>query len=428
MMNQINRREFLGMAAAGTAGIVLGDLMGLANNGMASSNKEAVKSVDALNGDPSSIIDFYGANQSGIVTPVQKFVSLAAFDVTTERTTDLQQLLRDWSKMSADMMAAKPWDGSQKDTQFPPEDTGEQAGLQPASLTITIGFGASLFEKDGKDRFGLASLKPKSFTAMPKFHGDLIREMNAHGDIVVQACADDPIICFHVIRNLAKASRGSAHLRWQQAGQWGMKPEGTQRNLFGFKDGTNNPDINNTEFMNQNVWMDSTGEEPAWLKGGTYMVVRRVNMRIETWDQVSYKEQETIIGRQKPSGAPLDGKLEFDQPNYSADPAGKVTAVDSHVRLSNPRTGEASERERILRRGFNFMDGLDSVGRVDAGLLFICFNRSIQKQFEAIQKRLTNPRMPDKMLEYTQTTGGGYYVVPPGAKNANSYIGEGLFA
>lgn len=427
MSNKINRRAFLGMAAAGTAGIVLGDLMGLANNGRASSKEEALKSVDAPVADPSGIIDFYGANQSGIVTPSQKFVSLAAFDVTTESVKDLQQLLRDWSKMSAEMMAVKPWDGSQKDTQFPPEDTGEQVGLQPASLTITIGFGASLFEKDGKDRFGLALRKPKDFTIMPKFHGDLIQEMTTHGDIVVQACADDPMICFHVIRNLAKASRGSAHLRWQQAGQWGMKPGGTQRNLFGFKDGTNNPDIKNVEFMNQNVWMDGTADEPAWLKGGTFMVVRRVHMRIETWDQVSYKEQETIIGRQKPSGAPLDGKLEFDQPNFSADPSGTLTAVDSHVRLSNPRTGEASERERILRRGFNFMNGLDSVGRVDAGLLFICFNRSIQKQFEPIQRRLTNPKMPDKMLSYTQTIGGGYYLVPPGAKSASSYIGEGLF-
>lgn len=429
MSKKINRRAFLGMAAAGTAGIVLGDLMGLANNGRASSNEEAFKSVDAPAVDPSAIIEFYGANQSGIVTPSQKFVSLAAFDVTTESVKELQQLLRDWSKLSAEMMAAKPWDGSQKDTQFPPEDTGEQVGLQPASLTITIGFGAGLFEKNGKDRFGLALHKPQGLTTMPKFHGDLIEEMATHGDIVVQACADDPMICFHVIRNLAIASRGSAHLRWQQAGQWGMKPEGTQRNLFGFKDGTNNPDMNNIKFMNQNVWMDgSTADEPAWLKGGTYMVVRRIHMRIETWDQVSYKEQETIIGRQKPSGAPLDGKREFDQPNFSVDPLGKVTAVDSHVRLSNPRTGEASERERILRRGFNFMNGLDPVGRVDAGLLFICFNRNIHKQFEPIQRRLTNPKMPDKLLAYTQTTGGGYYVVPPGAKNASSYVGDGLFA
>jgi deferrochelatase/peroxidase EfeB len=426
MGNKINRRAFLGMAAAGTAGLVLGDLMGLGNKGGASSKpSETVLPVDAAQ---TNRIEFYGANQAGIITPSQKFISMAAFDVTADHVKDLQRLLREWSALSAQMMAAKPWDGSQQEVQFPPEDTGEQVGLQPANLTITIGFGAGLFEKEGKDRFGLASRKPEGLTTMPKFHGDLLQEMTTHGDIIIQACADDPIVCFHAIRNLAKASRGSAHLRWQQAGQWGMKPEGTPRNLFGFKDGTNNPNTNDTDIMNRNVWMDGSKDELAWLKGGTYMVVRRVQMRIETWDQVSYKEQEGIMGRQKPTGAPMDGKNEFDQPDFRKDPEGKVTALDSHVRLSNPRNGEASERERILRRGFNFMNGLDTVGRVDAGLLFICFNRSIQNQFEPIQRRLTDRKMPDQLLAYTQTTGGGYYVIPPGAKSSNSYIGEGLFA
>jgi deferrochelatase/peroxidase EfeB len=353
---------------------------------------------------------------------------MAAYDITADRAKDVKQLLQDWSAMSAQMMAAKPWDGSQKDMNFPPEDTGEQVGLQPARLTITIGFGASLFERDGNDRFGLASRKPTSLTMMPKFHGDLLQEMYTHGDIVVQACADDPIVCFHAIRNLAKASRGAAHLRWQQTGQWGMKPEGTQRNLFGFKDGTNNPNITDPEFLRRNIWMDGSAEEPLWLKGGTYMVVRRVQMRIETWDQQSFAAQEGIIGRHKASGAPLDGQMEFDQPDFSKDPQGTITPLDSHIRLSNPRQGDASERERILRRGFNFMNGLDAVGRFDAGLLFICFNRSIQTQFEPIQRRLTDPKKPDQLLAYTQTTGGGYYVVPPGAAGPNSYIGEGLFA
>jgi deferrochelatase/peroxidase EfeB len=426
MSKRFNRRAFLGMAAAGTAGLVLGDLMGLGIKGEAKPTEasEPVKPAAA----EANRIDFYGANQAGITTPSQKFISMAAFDVTTDHVKDLQRLLRDWSALSAKMMAASPWDGSQHEVQFPPEDTGEQVGLQLAKLTITIGFGAGLFEKDGKDRFGLASRKPQGLSVMPKFHGDLLQEMTTHGDIIVQACADDPIVCFHAIRNLAKASRGAAHLRWQQAGQWGMKPEGTPRNLFGFKDGTSNPDIHNSDIMNRNVWMDGSKEEPAWLKGGTYMVVRRIQMRIETWDQVSYKQQEAIIGRQKPSGAPMDGKNEFDLPDFQKDAEGKVTALDSHVRLSNPRNGEASERERIHRRGFNFMNGLDSVGRMDAGLLFICFNRNIQKQFEPIQRRLTDRKMPDQLLAYTQTTGGGYYVIPPGAKNANSYIGEGMFA
>jgi deferrochelatase/peroxidase EfeB len=427
MSDKINRRAFLGMAAVGTAGLVLGDIIGLKNNDPLNKSKETFETTGKAASDTSTIEAFYGANQSGILTSAQKFVCMAAFDVTADQAKDVKQLLQHWSVMIAQMMAAKPWDGSQQDEQFPPEDTGEQVGLQPARLTITLGFGAGLFTKDGVDRFGLASRQPQSLTIMPKFHGDLIQDMYTHGDLIVQACGDDPMQCFHAIRNLAKAARGAAHLRWQQAGQWGMKPEGTQRNLFGFKDGTNNPQLNDDAFMKRNIWIEGSANEPAWLKGGTYMVVRRVQMRIETWDQVTYAQQEGIIGRNKPTGAPLDGKKEFDQPDYNKDLDGKVTPLDSHVRLSNPRTGDASERERILRRGFNFMNGLDPVGRVDAGLLFICFNRNIQNQFEMIQRRLTDPKKPDQMLAYTQTTGGGYYVIPPGVTNANSYIGEGLF-
>ncbi|MNQ98106.1 Deferrochelatase/peroxidase EfeB precursor [compost metagenome] len=178
--------------------------------------------------------------------------------------------------------------------------------------------------------------------------------------------------------------------------------------------------------MKNNVWVDA-GDGTPWLAGGTYMVVRRIHMRIETWDQQTYSDQEEIIGRQKVSGAPMDGKNEFDTPQFAADAEGKVTPLDSHIRLSNPRTGENSERERILRRGYNFMENLDSVGRINAGLLFVCFNRNLQTQFESIQKRLTNPKMPDQMLAYTDTTGGGYFAVLPGVPSKGGYLGQSLF-
>lgn len=165
--------------------------------------------------------------------------------------------------------------------------------------------------------------------------------------------------------------------------------------------------------MDRNVWI-GTEDEPAWHVGGSYMVVRKINMRMETWDQQTFTEQESIIGRQKRSGAPMDGTEEFD-------------ALDSHVRLSNPRSGESSERERILRRDFNFFDGLDPFGRMNAGLLFICYNRNTQNQFESIQKRLSNPNLPDKLLSYTHTVGGGYYAALPGVKKIGGYLGQGLF-
>ncbi|UJF36346.1 iron uptake transporter deferrochelatase/peroxidase subunit [Paenibacillus hexagrammi] len=371
-------------------------------------------------------VSFYGAHQSGILTPQQNFSNVAAFDVTTDDVKELKELLQKWTEMAALLMEGKPLAEEPQQAKFPPTDTGEQLGIASSKLTLTFAVGASLFEKDGTDRFGLRARKPAGLTQMPIFHADSLQDQLTHGDLIIQACADDPTICFHAIRNLAKAARGVAHLRWQQTGQMSIKADGTKRNLFGFKDGTNNPALNDEMFMKNNIWIDAADGSP-WLAGGSYMVVRRINMRIETWDQQPYGDQEGIIGRQKVSGAPMDGQGEFEQPNFAADPEGKKTALDSHIRLSNPRTGEASERERILRRGYNFMENLDQVGRMNAGLLFICFNRNIQTQFESIQKRLTNPKMPDQMLAYTETTGGGYFAVLPGVADKNSYLGQSLF-
>ncbi|TXK85366.1 iron uptake transporter deferrochelatase/peroxidase subunit [Paenibacillus sp. N3.4] len=424
MGDKMNRRAFLGMTAAGAAGIVLGDLMGKAQSSPADKGTLAGSAAAATMDET---ISFYGAHQSGVVTPAQNFANVAAFDVTTSDVKELKELLQTWTEMAALLMAGKPLAAEPQDGKFPPTDTGEQIGLETGKLTLTFAVGATLFEKDGADRFGLRSRKPAGLTEMPIFHKDSLQEQLTHGDIIIQACADDPMICFHAIRNLAKAARGAAHLRWQQTGQLGVKSEGTKRNLFGFKDGTNNPALNDEKFMNNNVWIKA-GDGADWMAGGSYMVVRRIQMRIETWDQQPYSDQETIMGRQKVSGAPIDGRSEFDQPNFANDLKGESTALDAHIRLSNPRMGESSENERILRRGYNFMENLDSVGRMNAGLLFVCFNRNIQTQFESIQKRLTNPKFPDRLLSYMNTTGGGYFAVLPGVTAKGSYLGQSLFA
>ncbi|MDQ0888697.1 deferrochelatase/peroxidase EfeB [Paenibacillus sp. V4I9] len=424
MGDKMNRRAFLGMTAAGAAGVVIGDLLGKAQKVIPTASNKQLGTATASAADET--ISFYGAHQTGVVTPAQNFANVAAFDVTTQDVKELKELLQLWTEMAATLMEGKPLATEPQEGKFPPLDTGEQMGLDTGKLTITFAVGASLFEKDGVDRFGLRSRKPAGLTEMPIFHKDSLQDQLTHGDIVIQACADDPIVCFHAIRNFSKAARGVAHLRWQQTGQLGIKSQGTKRNLFGFKDGTANPDLQDEQFMKNNVWVEA-GDGASWFAGGTYMVVRRIHMRIETWDQQPFSDQEEIIGRQKVSGAPMDGHAEFDKPNFADDSKGEVTALDSHIRLSNPRTGENSERERILRRGYNFMDNLDNVGRINAGLLFVCFNRNIQTQFESIQKRLTNPKLPDKMLSYTDTTGGGYFAVLPGVPSKGSYLGQSLF-
>ena len=60
----------------------------------------------------------------------------------------------------------------------------------------------------------------------------------------MQACADDPQVAFHAVRNLARIGRGIVVMRWSQLGfgrtSSTSTAQETPRNLMGFKDGTNN--------------------------------------------------------------------------------------------------------------------------------------------------------------------------------------------
>jgi deferrochelatase/peroxidase EfeB len=179
---------------------------------------------------------------------------------------------------------------------------------------------------------------------------------------------------------------------------------------MGFKDGTNNIRAEDVELMRRHVWVDS----PGWMRGGTYMVTRRIRMLIEVWDRASLQDQEQTIGRLKESGAPLGGRDEMDPVNAAKLP------VDAHVRLAEPA---ANGGERILRRGYSFTDGMDAdLGQLDAGLFFICFQRDPAKQFVAIQRRLGGM---DALNEYIKHTGSAVFAVPPGVL-PGGYVGEGL--
>ena len=364
-----------------------------------------------------SRLPYHGRYQSGVTTPQQARILFQTFDATAGSRHDLRALLRAWTGAARVMCEGEPLGGIAARDKAP-ADTGEALGLAASRLTVTFGFGPTLF--DG--RYGLRSRRPDALIDLPAFRGDQLEPARCGGDLAVQACADDPQVALHAVRNLARIARhlGAARPRWSQEGfakTPGSSPaDATGRNLLGFKDGTNNLRTSDSAQMDRNVWVGE-GDDPAWMRDGSYLVVRRVRARIERWDESDLDEQETVFGRRKLSGAPFGGSSEFDP----VDPA--LTPRNAHIIVANPRTA-GSEAERILRRGYNYTDGLLPSGRLDAGLFFAAFQRDPRRQFVPIQHRLADH---DRLNEYIVHTGSAIFAVPPGVRRGG-YVGETLFA
>lgn len=408
----ISRRLLLTGAGAGGAGLAVGALAAAAFGGQLPQKPAA------------DTVDFYGEHQAGITTEAQDRMHIVGFDVTTKDRGRLIELLRDWTAAIEQMTAGRPVGGGGS-YDAPPEDTGEAEGLSPAHLTVTVGFGRSLFlDEHGKPRFGLEGKLPEALIELPHFSGDMVEEARSGGDIVVQACANDPQVAVHAIRNLSRLGFGTVRVRFSQIG-FGRtakttSAQQTPRNLFGFKDGTANILAEDAEALAEHVWVGAGSDQP-WMEGGTYLVARRIRMQIETWDRSSLREQENVVGRIKSTGAPLSGGEEFSEPDFAmAGSAGPLVPVDSHVAVLHP---SAHGGARMLRRGFNYTDGSDGLGRLDAGLFFIAFVIDARTHFVPLQQAMS---ANDAMNEYLRHTSSGLYAIPPGIQ-PGQYLGQQLF-
>jgi deferrochelatase/peroxidase EfeB len=410
---QVDRRRFLG-GALGAAGV-------LAAGGTGFGVAKAVE-PDAGAATDESSVPFYGRHQAGIATPAQDRLAFAAFDVTTTDVQALQRMLGTWAAAAAQMTKGEPIGSVETAPEVPPIDTGEALGLHAAQLTITVGFGPSLFD----DRFGLAEKRPAALAPIPALPGDTLDPNRSGGDIGVQACADDPQVAFHAIRNFARLARGVAVLRWSQLGfgrtSSTSTAQATPRNLMGFKDGTNNIKAENHDEMDRFVWVGADTDQ-AWMRGGSYLVARRIRMLIESWDTDYLADQEAVFGRFKNSGAPLTGRHEFDKVDLDALKDNKpVIPLDAHIRLASPHTNNG---QRILRRGYSYTDGIDpDTGLLDAGLFFIAFQKDPRRQFVPLQRKLGSH---DSLNEYIRHTGSGLFAVPPGLSGPGDWWGKTLF-
>nr|WP_257911000.1 Dyp-type peroxidase [Janibacter limosus] len=339
----------------------------------------------------------------------------AAFDVTTTSRARLISLLKEWTLAAERLMdggPAGPIGPVEGDYRLPPDDTGEAIGLPPSRLTLTFGFGPGLFVDDeGKDRFGLADRRPEVLTDLPHFPGDQLDRARSRGDLCVRACADDPRVAVHAIRNLARIGFGTVSVRWSQLG-FGRTSSttagrATPRNLFGFKDGTKNVPAEEAKALDEHVWVQPDDHGGDWLAGGSYLAVRRINMVIETRDRQGLGEQESLIGRTKDSGAPLSGGREHDDPDFAMPGKdGPIVPKDSHVAVVHP---DHNDGVRILRRGYNFVDGSTDLGTPDAGLFFLAYVRDPATQFVPMQNSMAKN---DAMMEYLKFTGSALFAIP----------------
>lgn len=415
---RLSRRHLLGAVGAGAAvGVAAGLGVGRATAAAAPAT--------------TSTYDFYGAHQAGIVTPTQDRLYFATFDVTTASRDELVRLLHAWTEAGAQLTRGRPL-GADTPVPYdsPPIDTGEALGLPPSRLTLTFGFGPTLFRTaDGVDRFGIAERRPAALEELPHFPADNLDPARSGGDLCVQACADDPQVAVHAIRNLSRLAFGTAAMRWSQLGfgrtSSTSTTQQTPRNLFGFKDGTANIKAEQPSDVDTHVWVAAEDDpRAAWLAGGSYLVARRISMHIEPWDRTSLREQEAIVGRDRTAGAPLSGGDEFTEPDFALTGRGglPLIATDSHVRLAHPSQNGGA---RMLRRGYNFTDGNDGLGRLDAGLFFLAYVRDPLTQYVPMQNRLSRD---DAMMEYLEHTGSALFAVPPGVAAAGHSIGDGLLA
>lgn len=411
----MTRRGALAGAAALGIGAGLDRL--LAGSGGAASGSTASGSAS---------VPFHGAHQAGIATPVQSFLSFAAFDLATGRREDLRHLLQDWTEAAIELTRGRPYGPLSAPPDEVPFDGGEAVGLGPARLTITVGFGPGLFGSRGRDRLGLARRRPPALRPLPSFRGERLDPRRCGGDLCLQACADDPQVAFHAIHLLNGLAGPTATLRWTQQGfgrtSSTSRSQTTPRNLFGFKDGTDNIKAEDGGAMEGFVWV-GRGEGPRWMTGGSYLVARRIRFRFPVWDNTSLEDQQRAIGRYKLSGAPLGARREYDPVDLAATEHGRPTIpAHAHIRLASPSYNDG---QQILRRGYSYAEPAEAgAGQIDAGLFFLCYQRDPRRQFIPMQRRLA---AADALNRHTVHTGSAIFACPPGVRRGG-FLGEGLFA
>jgi deferrochelatase/peroxidase EfeB len=366
-------------------------------------------------------VPFHGEHQAGILPEPKAATAVISFNAMAQSRKELTELFQIVTERARFLTAG----GTPPPVGIggPSSDSGTLGStVVPDGLTVTFGVGSTLFD----DRYGLSPRRPAHLTAMQSFPNDNLDPAQSGGDLILQLTAGHADVVLHALRDIAKNTRGGMQANWRIDGFASpARPAGTvPRNQLGFMDGISNPSVTNAALLNELVWVQpGAAGEPAWTAGGSYLVVRLIRMLVEFWDRVDVYEQQLMFGRYRDSGYPLDADGIYAAPDYATDPMGDVIPLTAHMRLANPRTPQ-TEKNRILRRAWNYDRGLDQVGDLDVGLVFTCYQQDISRQFETVQTRLIN----EPLTDYISPFGGGYFLALPGVVNSGDYFGRALLA
>ncbi|MGW0043597.1 Dyp-type peroxidase [Rhodococcus sp. NPDC003348] len=393
-MAELSRRRLLGVGAVALGGAAVGG----AAVGLGTAAVRAETPVAAT-------VPFHGEHQSGIATAPPAHAVFVGLDLRPDVDREaLIRLMRVWTDDAVRLAAGRP----------ALADTEPDLATVPARLTVTVGFGPGAFAAAA-----IEERRPAWLAPLPPFGIDRLDPRWSDGDLLLQLGSDDPVALAHAQRVLLKGARSVATVRWTQRGfrrARGSEPDGTtMRNLMGQVDGTVNPRAGTADFDDL-VWIT----DGSSLAGGTSVVIRRIRLDLDAWDELDRPGREIVMGRRLSDGAPLTGDAEHDEPDFTARGPGGLTVIapNSHIALAR----SANTAERMHRRSYNYDEAPAGEDVSDSGLIFVSYQADPVTQFVPVQQRLADA---DLFNTWSTPVGSAVFAILPGCREGE-YLGQSL--
>ena len=427
MGETLPRRRLLGLAGAGAAGIVAAGAAGAGLRGLAGADTTAVNVAVYPAGflrRPPGRHRHPGAG-SPALRRVRRHHLRARANSSTCCGPGPAAAHRMTAGLDAGVIGAV--NGSPRRRRTTP---ARRSACPPARLTLTVGFGAEpVPRRHGEDRFGLADRRPAALARLPRFPGDAIRPELSGGDLCVQACANDPQVAVHAVRNLARIGFGVVSVRWSQLGfgrtSSTIGSPGHPAQPVRLQGRHREPEGRGDRRCCASTCGSRPGDGPSWMAGGSYLVARRIRMMIETWDRTSLAraggDHRPDQGRRRRAAAGPRSSTSRTSPRS----ARTACRSSPRTRTSDWHTRASTMARDCCGAATTSSTASDGLGRLDAGLFFMAYQRDPRQQFVPVQRQLASR---DTLNEYIRHVSSGLFACPPGVRGSDDFWGRALFS